>query len=150
VCIRLTTHIQICIYIYIYVCVDMIHRYRNKMSVSVDVCIRLKTHIQIYLYTYICVRVCASVYIYMCIRVVWQSSIGRWLWQWWVGSLKIQVSFPEYSLFYRALVVSFIGLTKSIGRCFCYGYCANWQGSFDYGVATGSRLLKIMDLFCRI
>jgi len=49
-----------------------------------------------------------------------------------VGFLKEEVSFAEYRLFYRALLSSGNILLSR------------------YGVATISRLLKIIGLFCRI
>ena len=53
-----------------------------------------------------------------------------------VGSLQLYVSFAEYSLFYRALLQKRPTIP-----------CVETQ--WVYGVATMSRLLKIIGLFCK-
>ena len=52
------------------------------------------TYMYMYIYKYICMCVCMSVDMYW-IAMGWLHV---------VGSLKLQVSFVEYSLFYRALL----------------------------------------------
>ena len=84
-----------------------------------------------------------------------------------VGSLKLQVSFAEYSLFYRCLlqnIVCFIGLFCKRDPLFerAYWFVATmcicvWQVDIfmsqmivSYGVAMVSRIDKIIGFFCRI
>jgi len=62
-----------------------------------------------------------------------------------VGSLKLQVSFAEYSLFNRVLLQkrpiilrSLLIVAKPPHMCI-----------YTYGVATMSRLLKIIGLICK-
>jgi len=71
---------------------------------------------------------------------------GPWLltrrtmgWLRWVGSLKLLVSFAEYGLFYRAL----------LQKRPCVFLRLLTPHEADYGVATMSRLLKIIGLFCK-
>ena len=52
----------------------------------------MSTHI----YVYICISLSLSSFLFRSIRPIWKSRL--------VGSLKAQVSFAEYSLFYRALL----------------------------------------------
>jgi len=59
-----------------------------------------------------------------------------------VGSLKLEVSFAEYCVFYRALLQKRPMILRSLLLVAVGGW-----GS--YGVATLSRLLKMIGLFCK-
>jgi len=59
------------------------------------------TYTHVYTYTYLCIYTLIYVYIYIHI-CEWGVSAMGWLRV--VGSLKIQFSFAEYRLFYRALL----------------------------------------------
>jgi len=61
-----------------------------------------------------------------------------------VGSLKLQVSFAEYSLFYRALLQKRRIVLRSLL------IVATLYHIISYGVATISRVLRIIGLFRRI
>ena len=59
-----------------------------------------------------------------------------------VGSLKLEVSFAEYCVFYRALLQK----RSMILRSLLLVAVGGWS---SYGVATISRLLKMIGLFCK-
>jgi len=59
-----------------------------------------RTHIHMNTDHYVCMYVC--IYVCVCVCVYIQVTGIGWLWL--VGFLKLQVSFAEYSLFYRALL----------------------------------------------
>ena len=78
-----------------------------------------------------------------------------------VGSLKLQVSFAEYRLFYRALLQKRPIILKSLlivatpysydDVVSLYHYVTSGDGTTaSYGVATISRFLKMIGLFFRI
>ena len=108
------------------------------------------------MYACMCLYICAhmSVSVCNCLRM-YQRDIG---WLRLVGSLESQLSFAEYCLFYRALLQKshiiwvprpqFNHWTKR-----AVGTQLMTQDSRDfscYWVATISRLLRIIGLFCRI
>ena len=103
------------------------------MNINIYTCIHWYTHtymyvyiyihIYTYIYMYVCirwylferVRVCVSVGVRVCACVYSNIYIG---WLTLVGSIKLYVSFAEYSLFYRGVlqkrpIISSILLTKA-------------------------------------
>ena len=73
------------------------------MYIFVYICICI-----IYSYTYVYVHILINMYIYICFN---KYTMG-WLQS--VGSLRLQVSFAEYSLFYRALLPKRPTLLRSL------------------------------------
>ena len=80
-------------------------------------------------------------------------------WLWLVGSIKLYVSFAEYSLFYRTLlqkrpIILSILLTEATPQCILRPSSSReqveLQRSQECGVATISTLLKNIGPFCRI
>ena len=64
-----------------------------------------------------------------------------------VGSLKLQVSFAEYSLFYRDILRK---RPMFLGSLLIVDTPHKWASAFLLWMPTISRLLKIIGLFCRI
>ena len=80
-----------------------------------------------------------DLHVYICDETLQKSA---------VGSFKIQVSFAEYHLFYRALLQKRLCQVCFYGSA-CIHMCQD-SAKRLYGVATISRLLTIIGLFCRI
>jgi len=124
------------------------------------------TYIYIYIYIHICIYaylyVCIYIHIYLSIYIsIYCTARHSWAMGWWlrwVGSLKLQVSFAKYGLLYRALLQKrpmilrsllivaspyLIHTTHRPWRCLA----SQKSCGIRYGVATISRLLKIICLF---
>ena len=98
---------------------------------------------------------------FLCVRYHKNLFMG---WLQLVGSLKLQVYFAEYRLFYRSLLQKRPIILRSAGSSliiypldtidiiqkFTQNFVCKISQKNLYGVATISRLLKIRSLFCRI
>ena len=155
------------------------------MCVCACVCVCVRVRVCVRACVRACVRVCSCVHVsgYMCSLAL--ALAVRMGWLRLVGSIKSQVSFAEYRLFYRALfaketynfidptnrshpictasciwsVISPIQkLNRSSSSLRLFGHVLlkrdqfrlKLENAIEYGVATISRLLKIIGLFCRI
>ena len=75
--------------------------------------------------------------------------LGTW-WLRLVSSLKLQVSLAEHSLFYRALLQKRPMILRSLLlEATQYRGIHRISPGEWYGVASSSRLLKIVGLFCK-
>jgi len=98
---------------------------------------------------------------FLCVRYHKNLFMG---WLQLVGSLKLQVYFAEYRLFYRSLLQKRPIILRSAGSSLIIypldtidiiqkstqNFVCKISQKNLYGVATISRLLKIRSLFCRI
>jgi len=128
-------------------------------------------YIQRYMYTYMYICICVFDHVngppstseWVLIQFRLGVSLVRMThmgWLWLVGSLKILVSFAEYSLFCRALLPKrpmFLGSLLKLATPhhtfeFRMLYLSKWAMSHVlkiYGVATFSRLPENVGLFCK-
>jgi len=142
-------HTYICIYIYIHVhvytcacihvCCFFVHLISLPLSIYMYMCTFINIHTYIQIYVYICIYT----------RTGWRRLIG---------SPKLQIIFPKRATEYRSLVRkmtyedkgSYESSPPCIGYLFSNRIFSPLSLFLAYGVATISRLLKIIGLFCRI
>jgi len=79
------------------------------------------------------------------IAQVFMCDVG---WLWLVGSFKLYVSFAGFRLFYRALLQKRPILLRSL-LIVATPYRVRFSCAISCGVATTTRLLKIIGLFCK-
>ena len=102
----------VCVYVYIQKCV---HAQSRPVFLAARRMCLLQPHTATRVYIHQNIHTCVYVYMHMCLSYIYTyigepSILMGWLQ--FVGSLKLQVSFAEYRLFYRALlqnIASFIG-----------------------------------------
>ena len=150
------TQLYICIYIHMY----------TYIHVHILLCAHIYMYTQLYIYIYIYIR--TRIYMYTYSYVHTSTCMG---WLRLVGSLQLLVSFVEYCLFYRALLqkrhmilrslpivatpwdlrthVILIIVGEHLYTHTCDLVCKITCVRMSYGVATISRLLKIICLFCK-
>jgi len=97
-------HFPVCMYIHVYVTYICIYIH---VYMYIYMCIHIYELIHIYrcmyIYTYIFMSIYVHIYIGLCTRIYTYKHICMG-WLRLVGSLKLQVSFEEYCVFYRALL----------------------------------------------
>ena len=108
---------HICLYIYIriqmYVCAHSSYaiKYFDPTYIQTSIHTHTATHTHTNTYIHVCtctrVYVCVCMFVLVvsiCIPVTSETKTAHMGWLRSVGSLKLKVSFAEYSLFYRALL----------------------------------------------
>jgi len=103
-------------------------------------------HIQ-YMYIYahihvcVCMRVCICMHVYVCVHACTSICMG---WLRLVGSLKLQISFAEYGLFYRALLQKRPVILRSLlvdATPYIYVF---WRGALLTGTTRGNPFSMCM------
>jgi len=115
-----------CIYVYVYTCTS-IYIYMG-IYVWMNIRIRIYMHMYIYMYVYICIYVhmCIYVYMYICIQFI---------------SIYVYILYVNMYLYLCIYIYVFMYI--------CIHFCTDLDACPSYGVATISRLLKMIGLFCK-
>jgi len=152
------THTYVYIYIYMYyICIYIYIHVHVYTCACIHVCcffvhlISLPLSIYMYMCTFINIHTYIQIYVYICIYT-------RTGWRRLIGSPKLQIIFPKRATEYRSLVRkmtyedkgSYESSPPCIGYLFSNRIFSPLSLFLAYGVATISRLLKIIGLFCRI
>ena len=142
-------------------------------NICIHIYIYIYTYVYIYIYVYMCIHVCtyiqsaqyggvvapnhpATSVMKVSTEIAAPSKSIKsdgFLGTWWlrlVSSLKLQVSLAEHSLFYRALLQKRPTILRSLLlEATPYHSPGEIRWIPRYWVASSSRLLKIIGLFCK-
>jgi len=138
-------------FVYLFICVVCERCIDDVLRVYIYIYINIYKYIRNYVYVCVCER---DIYVYMYIYIYIYTYIDVVMrcvtctgWRRFIGCLKLHVAFHKKTTKYKALLWK-LSYREKTSYAFSPPYFL-FKSLFVYGVATCSRLLKIIGLLCK-